>query len=92
MKLRAVVIDNLLDGYTDQIIDIWQSLDDRHNYMFAAMATSKALQILKDIEDLSVRGWITWEQEEELKNQFETWFDDYLMAWENDELGELDDL
>ena len=89
MKIGAVALANMLDGYTDQVISLKRSLSSNEDYMFASMATTMVLGFLGNIEDMARRGWITPSVAAELSEDLEEWFSKCLEDWEKE--GEEDE-
>lgn len=89
MKIGAVALANMLDGYTDQVIHLREGLSSNEDYMFASMATTMVLGFLGNIEDMARRDWISPGMADELIEDLEEWFSKYLEDWEKE--GEEDE-
>lgn len=85
MKLGEAAVSNLLDGYTDQVIEAIEDLRSEEDYQVPARATTMVLGFLKDIEDMARRGWITQKIAAEISEDLEDWFQSFMDEWEDED-------
>ena len=85
MKLGEAAVSNLLDGYTDQVIEAIEDLRSEEDYQVPARATTMVLGFLGNIEDMARRGWITQKIAAEISEDLEDWFQSFMDEWEDED-------